>query len=60
MFPYIGTISRILSHLKKKLVKNHNNPNQQIIMKFNKFLHFIITSNPRNAKKQKHIYMQNE
>jgi hypothetical protein len=58
-FPYKRIILKILSHLKKP-AKNHNNSNQNILTKLNKFSHFIITSSPRNAKDKKHIYMQNE
>jgi hypothetical protein len=40
----------------KKFVKNHNNFNQQILIKLNKFLHFIITSSSKNTKKN-NIYI---
>jgi hypothetical protein len=40
-FPYKRIILKILSYLKK-LAKNHNNYNQNILTKLNKFSHFII------------------
>ena len=51
-FPYKRIILKILSHLKKP-AKNHNNSNQNILTKLNKFSYFIITSSPRNAKDKK-------
>ena len=51
-FLYKRIILKILSHIKKP-AKNHNNSNQNILTKLNKFSHFIITSSPRNAKDKK-------
>jgi len=54
-FSYKKIILKILSRLKKP-AKNHNNSNQKILTKLNKFSHFIITSSPRNAKKKTYIH----
>jgi hypothetical protein len=49
-FLYKRIILKILSYLKKP-AKNHNNSNQNILTKLNKFSHFIITSSLMNGKK---------